>query len=172
MFIPLAVRRNGSAAHWLGVAVIAAIFTSVAATSHADSIYVSQMPTNVVANISLGDLLSGGQQQFAPASHIQSITGQETNSGHPRGQNYAQTLEIGSYNSVYNLQSGSGNVSQTAIIGAYNNVSVLQSGQDLRSNVALINTAGLNVAVLQPRNSAPVNVLIARLPSGALLIKR
>jgi hypothetical protein len=38
--------------------------------------------------------------------------------------------------------------------------------------VALINTQGLSVGVIQPNGSAPVNVLIARLPNGALLIKR
>lgn len=172
MFIPAVVRRNCSTARRLSVAVIAAVLTCVATTSQADSIYVSQMPANVVANISLSNLLSSSQQQFAPASHAQAITGLETSFDHPRGQNLAQTLEIGSYNAIFNLQSGSGNVSQTAVIGAYNNVAVLQSGQNLRSNVALVNTVGMNVAVLQPSNSTPVNVLIARLPSGALLIKR
>jgi hypothetical protein len=38
--------------------------------------------------------------------------------------------------------------------------------------VGLINTQGLNVGVIQPNGSAPVNVLIARLPNGALLIAR
>jgi hypothetical protein len=30
----------------------------------------------------------------------------------------------------------------------------------------------MNIGVIQPQGSAPVNVLIARLPNGSLLIKR
>jgi len=48
---------------------------------------------------------------------------------------------------------------------------VWQGGKDF-SNVNLINTQGLAVAVIQPPGSAPLNMLIARLPNGGLLIKR
>lgn len=89
------------------------------------------------------------------------------------GGNYASTLEIGSYNKVFQGQFGSGNVSNVGILKGYaNSVGVLQAGDNLKSNVALINTQGLSVGVIQPNGSAPVNVLIARLPNGALLIKR
>jgi hypothetical protein len=89
------------------------------------------------------------------------------------GQNIASTLEIGAYNKVFQAQAGTGNISNVGIIGGKaNNVGVLQAGNNLRSNVALINTQGLPVAVIQPPGSAPINVLIARLPNGALLIKR
>lgn len=89
------------------------------------------------------------------------------------GGNYASTLEIGSYNKVFQAQLGSGNTSNVGIIKGYaNNVGVLQAGNNLKSNVGLINTQGLNVGVIQPNGSAPVNVLIARLPNGALLIAR
>lgn len=89
------------------------------------------------------------------------------------GQNIASTLEIGAYNKVLQVQAGAGNVSNVGIIGGrYNNVGVLQAGNNLRSNLALINTQGLAVGVIQPPGSAPVNMLIARLPNGALLIKR
>jgi hypothetical protein len=89
------------------------------------------------------------------------------------GGNYASTLQIGSYNSVVQAQFGAGNVSNVGIIGGHaNNVGVLQAGNNLKSNVGLINTQGLNVGVIQPNGSAPVNVLIARLPGGGLLIKR
>ena len=89
------------------------------------------------------------------------------------GGNYASTLEIGSYNKVFQAQNGSGNVSNVGIIKGYaNSVGVLQNGNNLKSNVALINTQGLAVGVIQPNGSAPVNVLIARLPGGGLLIKR
>lgn len=89
------------------------------------------------------------------------------------GGNFAGTLEIGNYNKVLQGQLGAGNVSNVGIIKGYaNNVGVLQAGSNLRSNLALINTQGLAVGVIQPNGSAPVNVLIARLPNGALLIKR
>ena len=89
------------------------------------------------------------------------------------GGNYASTLEIGAYNKVFQAQLGAGNVSNVGIVNGYaNNVGVLQAGNNLRSNVGLINTQGLNVGVIQPNGSAPVNVLIARLPGGGLLIAR
>ena len=89
------------------------------------------------------------------------------------GGNFAGTLEIGAYNKVFQGQFGANNVSNVGIIKGYaNSVGVLQAGNNLKSNVALINTQGLSVGVIQPNGSAPVNVLIARLPNGALLIKR
>jgi hypothetical protein len=91
----------------------------------------------------------------------------------PSGGNFASTLEIGSYNKVFQGQAGAGNVSNVAVIKGYaNSVGVLQAGHNLRSNLALVNTQGLAVGVIQPNGSAPVNMLIARLPNGALLIKR
>ena len=69
-------------------------------------------------------------------------------------------------------RSGGGNVSNVGIWGGKNNdVGVWQGGRDL-SNINLINTQGMAVAVIQPPGSAPLNMLIARLPNGALLIKR
>ena len=89
------------------------------------------------------------------------------------GGNYASTLQIGAYNRVVQAQLGAGNVSNVGIVNGYaNNVGVLQVGNNLKSNVGLINTQGLNVGVIQPNGSAPVNVLIARLPGGGLLIAR
>jgi hypothetical protein len=90
----------------------------------------------------------------------------------PHNGNVAQTLQIGNYNRVYQAQSGGNNFSNVGIIGGNaNNVGVLQGGRDF-SNLALINTRGLSISVIQPPGSAPVNMLIARLPNGALLIKR
>jgi hypothetical protein len=87
--------------------------------------------------------------------------------------NFASTLEAGYFNRVTQVQSGSGNVSNVGIVkGLYNNVGVLQDGHSLTSNLLLVNTIGLSVGVLQPSGSAPVNMLIARLPNGALLIRR
>jgi len=89
-----------------------------------------------------------------------------------RNGNIAQTLQIGSFNQVFQSQSGGSNYSNVGIIGGnYNNVGVWQGGKDL-SNLALINTQGLSIGVIQPPGSAPLNMLIARLPNGGLLIKR
>jgi hypothetical protein len=85
--------------------------------------------------------------------------------------NFAQTLQVGNFNKVVQLQSGQNNLSNVGVIGNGNNVGVLQGGHDL-SNLYLVNTSGLSVGVIQPKNSAPVNMLIARLPNGGLLIKR
>ena len=89
-----------------------------------------------------------------------------------RNGNYAQTIQVGNSNAVFQAQTGGNNVSNVGVWGGKNNnVGVFQGGQDL-STVNLINTQGLSVAVLQPPGSAPMNVLIARLPNGGLLIKR
>jgi hypothetical protein len=89
-----------------------------------------------------------------------------------RNGNIAQTLQIGSFNSVFQSQSGGNNFSNVGIIGGKNNnVGVWQGGGDL-SNLDLINTQGMTIDVLQPRGAAPINMLIARLPNGSLLIKR
>ena len=89
-----------------------------------------------------------------------------------RKGNFAQTIQIGNANQVFQSQSGGNNVSNVGIWGGTDNdVGVWQGGRD-RSNLNLINTQGLSIAVLRPPGSAPLNVLIARLPNGALLIKR
>jgi hypothetical protein len=89
-----------------------------------------------------------------------------------RNGNFARTLQIGNFNGVVQSQSGGNNFSNVGVIGGKNNnVGVWQGGGEL-SNLNLINTQGLSIAVLQPRGAAPVNMLIARLPNGSLLIKR
>lgn len=66
----------------------------------------------------------------------------------PHNGNVAQTLQIGSYNQVYQAQSGGNNFSNVGIIGGNaNNVGVLQGGKDF-SNLALINTQGLSIGVI------------------------
>jgi len=88
-----------------------------------------------------------------------------------RNGNIAQTLEIGSFNRVFQSQSGGNNFSNVGVIGTNNNVGVFQGGRD-QSNLGLINTQGLSIGVFQPPGAAPVNMLIAKLPNGSLLIKR
>lgn len=104
---------------------------------------------------------------YVPHSGSLPVTPETTTGG-----NIATTLEMGQFNRVFQGQAGSGNVSNVGIInGIRNNVGVLQSGHNLRSNLALVNTQGLSVGVVQPNGSAPVNMMIARLPNGGLLIK-
>ena len=160
----------------LGAAlVLAASFCQIATECRAETAYVAQIPVNVTTTVQLGNLPpQQQQQQYHPSSSYLSASMASTPEAIivPRGNNLARTLEIGTRNSVYHLQSGTGNSSTAGIIGNYGNINVLQSGNNLKSNVVLLNGAGLNVSVLQPAGSAPVNVLIARLPGGGLLIKR
>ena len=116
-------------------------------------------------------LSTGGAPSWAAgAANPRSVTPE---SAAATGRNYAGTLEIGAYNKVFQAQLGAGNVSNVGIIkGNANKVGVLQAGNNLKSNLALLNTQGLSIGVIQPNGSAPVNMLIARLPNGALLIKR
>jgi hypothetical protein len=117
--------------------------------------------------------LTGGGAQAYTAPRNGSLKAAPELAAAASGGNYASTLEIGAYNKVFQAQLGAGNVSNVGIIKGYaNSVGVLQAGNNLKSNVGLINTQGLSVGVIQPNGSAPVNVLIARLPNGALLIKR
>jgi hypothetical protein len=103
------------------------------------------------------------QTSFVPASGIAVPI---------RSGNFAQTIQIGNFNQVGQFQSGQGNFSNVGVLGgANNNVGVLQGGRDL-SNLYLVNTQGLSIGVIQPPGSAPINMLIARLPNGSLLIKR
>jgi hypothetical protein len=89
-----------------------------------------------------------------------------------RNGNFAQTIQVGNSNQVFQSQAGGNNVSNVGVWGGKNNgIGVWQGGGD-RSNVNLINTQGLAVAVIQPPGAAPLNMLIARLPNGGLLIKR
>ncbi len=86
--------------------------------------------------------------------------------------NFAQTLEVGRSNQVAQFQAGQNNLSNVGVVGgAGNNVGILQGGGDV-SNLYLVNTQGMSVGVIQPKGAAPLNMLIARLPNGAILIKK
>lgn len=145
----------------------------------ADSAFIQQAPLGSAGsgqNVSLGSLIQAfGPRHtgYGPSTHSGLTIPTPETAGPAMGRNYASTLEAGYFNRVTQVQLGSGNVSNVGILkGLYNNVGVLQVGHGLRSNLLLVNTVGLSVGVIQPRGSAPVNMLIARLPNGALLIKR
>ena len=87
--------------------------------------------------------------------------------------NIARSVTIGSFNNVVQLQGGTNDLSSAAIIGGtHDSVGVLQGGNNDLSNVVMLGMQGTNVAVLQPPGAQPVNMLIARLPNGAILIRR
>jgi hypothetical protein len=89
------------------------------------------------------------------------------------GGNFAGTLEIGQSNHVLQVQAGTGNMSNVGILGGmHDNVDVLQHGQGLVSNLLLVGMQGVSVDVIQPPGAAPVNMLIAKLPNGGLLIRK
>jgi hypothetical protein len=152
---------------------LAALTASAATDCLAESAYISQVPSNVVTTMtfdgSAPQALAG--HQISSPKTATSLP-PEFSANIPHGNNSTQTLQIGSRNSVYHLQSGANNSSTAGVIGSYNNLTVLQAGNNLKSNVVLLNGSGLNVGVIQPNGSAPVNVIIARLPGGGLLIKR
>jgi hypothetical protein len=156
----------------LRAGLVAALMSAVCAPASAQTAYITQVSPHAS-----GFTTSAATQsiQLLPvaqnAPHVTAfVPTPETASA--RNGNIAQTLQVGSFNHVFQSQSGGNNLSNVSVIGGNsNNVGVWQGGKDL-SNIALINTKGLSVDVLQAPGSAPVNALIARLPNGSLLIKR
>lgn len=175
----MCISLKSSASH-LGYSVLACLALSVmsAPVAHADGAFIQQVTGshsfggNVALPITPKASWTNGGPSWTPP-HTGSTRATPELATPAGGNNFASTLEVGSYNKVFQAQSGTGNISNVGIIRGYaNNVGVLQAGNKLRSDIALVNTIGLNVGVIQPPGSAPVNMLIARLPNGALLIKR
>lgn len=155
----------------LGVAFLAA---STGAGRAADPAYIPQMPAGSRVPLTMmkpipGAIGAGAVQATRSPAYTPS---QQTAVPVLSGANVAANLQVGSHNRVTQLQNGAGNASVVGIIGTNNNIGVLQAGNNLRSNLVVIGAQGLNVGVIQPNGSAPVNMLIARLPNGGLLIKR
>jgi hypothetical protein len=151
-------------------ALMLVIATPVA---NAETAYISQVNTRPGATSTVhGNIQSSpvpttqygpGQASLVPSPGIAA----PTHTG-----NFAQTIQVGSFNQVLQFQSGQNNVSNVGVLGGQNNnVGVWQGGRDL-SNLNLINTQGLSIGVIQPAGSAPINMLIAKLPNGGLMIKR
>lgn len=155
----------------LAFAAMSGLILLTAAESRAESAYVAQIPASAVTNMA-ATALPHEAQSFGQLPSPTTVSLPEGNAAPGRGGNYASTLEIGARNTVFTLQGGANSISTTGVIGNDNNVAVLQGGNNLKSNVVLLNASHMNVGVIQPRGSAPVNVLIARLPGGGLLIKR
>jgi len=157
-----------------GAALVGLAMAFAPQLASAESAYVQQSQAGArmpVQAVPMGSVMSGamqaGRSMMPPTPRVapEAMT--------QGGRNIAQTLQIGNYNNVAQIQNGANNQSAVGIIaGNANNVGVLQNGNGLKSNLVLLNTQGLSVGVIQPNGSAPVNMLIARLPNGSLLIKR
>lgn len=152
---------------------LAGILMAVCSPALAETAYIAQVNSKAAGTASIA---APQPVQLVPA--VQSTPRQMSFVPTPemarpaRNGNFAQTIQIGNSNQVFQSQSGGSNVSNVGIWGGKNNdVGVWQGGRDI-SNLNLINTQGLSIAVLQPPGAAPMNVLIARLPNGGLLIKR
>ena len=151
------------------------------AVAKADGAYINQARTHQAANDRASAIIAprspsqplavSRMAPYAPGSVAFAATPENTAIA-GKSLNFAQTLEVGRSNTVAQFQAGQNNLSNVGVVGGSGNtVGVLQGGNAL-SNLYLVNTKGLSVGVLQPKGSAPSNVLIARLPSGALLIKK
>jgi hypothetical protein len=155
---------------------LAALVALAPPAARAESAYISQMASGTAV-----PLQAPAMQLNAPAA-AQAVSRNpaaytplqtpEMAAMRGSGHNLAQTLQVGINNQALHVQAGINNESTVGMIGNHNRAGVLQAGNNLRSNVVLLGTQGLNVGVIQPQGSAPVNMLIARLPNGGLLIKR
>ena len=163
---------------WFAQAMLAGLamglLTGPAICHAGDLAFIQQASNNAMMNASTpeaipnstlpGDDRSGSA--FVPTPEL--ATPARLQSG-----NIAQSITIGNFNSIAELQGGHNDLSSAAILGgSHDNLGVVQGGSGLLSNIVLLGMQGANVAVLQPPGSAPVNMLIARLPNGAILIKR
>ncbi|MCJ2038527.1 hypothetical protein MKK55_06080 [Methylobacterium sp. J-059] len=161
------IRRIATAS--ASVAICAALGSVPA---RAESAYVAQAAIGASVPVQAFGSTNGAPTPFARSPAIPApMATPEMAAARGSGQ-VAQTLQIGNNNHVAHLQTGTGNQSTAGIIGNMNQVGVLQVGNNLHSNIVLLGTQGLNVGVIQPQGSIPVNMLIARLPNGGLLIKR
>ncbi len=158
----------------LQAGLIGALMLAASAPASAQTAYITQATPNSSGFVSTSTASSPIQlvpvSQTAPRETAFVPTPETAPTA--RNGNIAQTLQIGNYNQVFQSQSGGNNFSNVGVIGGTNNnVGVFQGGKD-QSNLGLINTQGLSIGVIQAPGAAPVNMLIARLPNGSLLIKR
>jgi hypothetical protein len=155
--------------------LVAGLLGLSAASASAESAFIQQASGSVPAGV-VGTP-GASQSSFVPTgSHTGSAfvpTPELTVPARTQASNIARSVTVGSFNNVVQLQGGQNDLSSATVLGgSHNNVGVFQGGNNDLSNVVLLGMRGSNVAVLQPPGAAPVNMLIARLPNGALLIKR
>jgi hypothetical protein len=90
-----------------------------------------------------------------------------------RNGNVSGSLTVGSFNNIAQIQAGKNDASAVSILGGkHDNVGVLQAGNNVTSNIALIGLQGVNLGIIQGLNAPPINMIIARLPNGSIMIRR
>jgi hypothetical protein len=153
-------------------AVAVAAMLVLAAHANAESAYIQQASSARAPLASPTVNRGTGNAAAIPSNYWVAPPEQNIARNAATASNAARTLTIGNFNTVAQLQAGINNSSRVSVIGGNrNDVGVLQGGND-RSNIVMVGTQGMSVGVLQPANSIPVNMLIARLPNGAIVIKR
>jgi hypothetical protein len=170
----------GSLKRGFHLLAMATAFSAAAALSPparaADTPFIDQIPNGQMVNLpsNAGPPLKPHLPLLNPPSSelVPSITpSPHFAAPHSAHANTATTVEIGNYNSVFQLQAGIDDRSTVGILGGNgNNVGVIQAGNNLVSDLLLIGTQGMNVGVLQRNNSAPVRMAIIHVPAGTVII--
>jgi hypothetical protein len=155
------------------LATVAAFFAAAALSPvarAADTTFIDQIPNGQTlvlppnAGLLLNSHLSGPQGLVPSFTAAPQFTA-------PRRGNSATTIEIGNNNSVFQLQTGTGDQSTVGIIGGNRNrVGVIQAGNNLESDLLLIGTQGMSVGVIEPNHSAPIRMAIIHVPAGTVII--
>jgi hypothetical protein len=148
-------------------AALLGVLLAASSPAKAETAYIAQVSS---APLKFGQVTSSQASQpvpitqYGPSSTAYIPTPETSRPG--RNGNFAQTLEVGSFNNVFQSQSGGKNFSNVSVLGGKdNNIGVWQGGKDL-SNLNLINTSGSSIAVVQPRGAPPLNMLVVQ-PTGA-----
>jgi hypothetical protein len=144
-------------------AALLGVLLAVSAPAQAETAYIAQVNS---APLKVGQLTSSPAPQpvpvtqYGPSSTAYVPTPETARPG--RNGNFAQTLEIGNFNNVFQSQSGGKNFSNVSVLGGKdNNIGVWQGGADL-SKLNLINAQGSAIAVIQPRGASPLNMLVVQ----------
>jgi hypothetical protein len=161
--------------HILSRLAVAAITLSIASATHAaESAFIQQAVPGTTTKLTIPDSAIGQSTSFLGSNTQFSFTPtpEQTVPHGATAANFAQTLTVGNFNTVAQVQSGRNDLSSVAVLdGNRNNVGVVQNGNNLTSNLALLGLQATNVALVQGPNSPPVSLLIARLPNGSIVIK-
>jgi hypothetical protein len=158
-------RRRGAAV--FSALVVAAMFSQPAFA--VDGVFIQQAGQSVHSGRQTSSSSPAMQPSMASVATRSGVMQPTPETALPAtGGNFASTIEMGQNKRVFQAQAGAGNSSNVGIInGKHDDVNVLQGGRD-QSNLLTVNTQGLTVDVIQPNGTAPINVLIARLPNGVL----
>jgi hypothetical protein len=158
-------------------AIAAAIVASLSMPmmARAESAYIQQTTGTTGPQMSVSTSVAGPSFAAAASSpmSVSLAVPPEMTVPHGNAANFAQSLVVGNFNNVTQIQAGRNDMSSVSVIGGnHNNVDVLQGGNNLQSNIVLLGTQGLNLDILQPMGSLPVELLIARLPNGQFVVRR